>query len=199
MKYFYLYKITNIIDQKVYIGQSVNPKNRWGRHKCDARLKKSKSHLSSALRRYGFDNFLFEIIVQARSLEDIDDLEIACIQQYQSSNKEHGYNISLGGNGKRMVSEETKKKISLFRTGKKASRETIKRMSQSMAGKNKGIKNGMFGTPSEHTTCAKLTISQAYEIRKEYASGSTFSTKLAKKYGVSKKSILNILHNKTYV
>lgn len=67
-----------------------------------------------------------------------------------------------------------------------------------MIGKNAGEKNGMFGTASEDASCAKLTLIQANEIRKEYLAGGTSSPKLAKKYGVSKKTILNILHNKSY-
>lgn len=192
---FYLYKITNVFDGKIYIGQSVNPNGRWRRHKSDAKLGKSKSHLSRAIQKYGVQNFTFEVIVQAKTLEDIDEAEIICIKQYNSSNQNYGYNIALGGNGKRIISEQTKRKISKFRTGKKASEETKNRMSQSMVGKNAGEKNGMFGKKSSH---AKLTIEQAFEIRREYEIGDISILKLAIKYSVSKKTILNIVHNRIY-
>lgn len=199
MRYFYLYKVTNTVNGKVYIGQSANPQARWRRHKSDAKLGKDKKHFANAIRKYGAQKFFFDIIVQAKTLEDIDQVEIDCIKQYRSSDKRYGYNIALGGNGKRIVSKETRRKIAKFRVGQRATEETKKRMSLSMIGKNKGEKNGMFGTPSEKTSCAKLTVAQAYKIRKEYASGKTSSPKLAKKYNVSKKTILNILHNKIYV
>jgi Mor family transcriptional regulator len=57
----------------------------------------------------------------------------------------------------------------------------------------------MFGVSSEKAPCAKLTLLQAIEIRKEYNLGKISSIALAKKYNVSKKTILNILHNKTYI
>jgi hypothetical protein len=52
------------------------------------------------------------VIAQAKTLEDIDQTEIDCIKQYKSSDKKYGYNIALGGNGKRIVSERTRKKDS---------------------------------------------------------------------------------------
>ena len=120
------------------------------------------------------------------------------IEQYKSFDKNYGYNIALGGNGKRIVSERTKKKkkIAQFMTGRIPSEETRKR--RSMIGKNVGEKNGMFGVTSEHASCAKLTFAQANEMRKEYLAGGTSSLKLAKKYGVSKRTVLNILHDKIY-
>ena len=198
MKYFYVYKITNLINNKIYIGQSINPQNRWNRHKSDAKLGKNKKHFANSIRKYGVQNFIFEVIAQARFLEDIDKVEIDCIKQYKSSDPKFGYNISLGGNGKRIMSDQTKKKISKFRTGKKATEETKSRMSQSMIGKNSGDKNGMFGVLSENASCAKLTFIKAFEIRKEYFIDGISSLKLAKKYSVSKKTILNIIHNKIY-
>jgi hypothetical protein len=56
----------------------------------------------------------------------------------------------------------------------------------------------MFGLSSEDTSCAKLTLSQANDIRREYFAGGISSIKLAVKYGVSKKTVWNILHNKIY-
>jgi DNA invertase Pin-like site-specific DNA recombinase len=59
-------------------------------------------------------------------------------------------------------------------------------------------KNGMFGIASEDNPCAKLILKQAIEIREEYKTGLISTSKLSKKYNVSKKTILNILHNKIY-
>lgn len=141
---------------------------------------------------------MFEVIAQAKTIDAIDQAEIDCISQHNSSDKKYGYNIALGGNGKRIVSEETKKKISKLMMGRKPSEETLRKRSLSMLGKNKGDENGMFGTPSENTTCAKLTLLQALEIKREYSTGDISSIKLARKYGVSKKTIWNILHDKIY-
>ena len=182
----------------MYIGQSVSPAARWRRHKSDAKLGKNKLHLSRAMRKHGIQNFVFEVIAQAKTLEDIDQLEVDGIKQYKSSDKNYGYNIALGGNGKRIVSEQTRKKIAQFMTGRKPSEENRKRRSQSMMGKNAGKNNGMFGVASENASCAKLKLTQAIEIRKEYLAGGISSIKLAKKYGVSKRTIFNILHHRIY-
>lgn len=242
---WYIYKIINIKNNKVYIGQSIDPKTRWSRHKSDSKnkLKARNKHLSSAILKYGVESFEFEIIAQCRSLEESDDTEIACIAQYRSIDRKFGYNSSPGGQGKRPMSEEIKKKLSKalkgrpshmkgkthseetkkklsiankgnkFRlgvtvsddtkallskinTGKTASEETRKKMSESMIGKNAGSKNGMFGKRSAH---AKLTVEQARSIRSEYSSGGISMAKLGKKYAVSKKTILNIIHERIYV
>lgn len=192
---YYLYKITNLLNDKIYIGQSKNPSARWRRHKSDSKLLKNKSHLGCAIRKYGIDNFRFEIIVQAKSLEDIDYAEVLCIKQYKSSDRKFGYNISEGGNGKRIVSQETRDKIAKINTGKKASIETKHKMSQSMLGKNSGKNNGMFGIRSPN---AKLTMKQISKIRKDYESGNVSYLDLSVKYNVSKKTIINIIKLRIY-
>jgi group I intron endonuclease len=196
MKYFFIYKVTNILNQKVYIGQSVNPRSRWRRHQSDAKLGKDKKHFARAIRKYGSHNFIVEVIVQSKSLEDIDQAEIDCIKQYRSSDNNYGYNIALGGNGKRIVSEETKKKISKIRTGQQATEETKNRMSRSMLGKNKGTNNGMFGKKPSH---AKLTQKQALDVRAKYLEGTFSMQNLADMFDVSKKTILNIIRNRVYI
>lgn len=238
-----IYKITNLLNNKIYIGQTKNIKNRWSRHKSDAKLgKKYNSHLYEAMRKYGTNNFICEIIVQTQNIEDIDALEVICIQQYNSLNRTIGYNISAGGQTNKLVSAETREKLSKslkgrispmkgknlsqetkdllslankgntyrlgvkvtdktkqllsnINKGKKISEDTLKKMSQSMIGKNAGDKNGMFGQKSIH---AKLTQNQAIKIRHEYAVGDISMIDLSKKYNVSKKTIFNILHNKIY-
>lgn len=195
--YFYLYKITNHVNNKVYIGQTINPKARWSRHRSDARSEekiKRDRHLCCAIRKYGIDNFVFEVIAQTNSLENIDAAEIACIKQYNSSDRNFGYNIALGGNGKRIMSETTKKKLSLLNLGKKASKETKEKMSIAMLGKNAGVHNGMYGIKSSH---AKLTFEQAQKIRVLHPTVKSMK-KLAKMFNVSKRTILNIIHGKIY-
>lgn len=215
-KIFYLYKITNIITTKVYIGQTTNPKNRWAAHKYASNYSKNKDqynyHLYKSMRKYGIENFIFEIINQVETLEKINFLEKNNIKEFNSANRNFGYNISKGGNGLNTMSDETKKKLSQIHTGKKlsvktkkklseinigkkASEQTIKKMSQSMIGKNKGINNGMYGKRGAR---GKITIEQAKEIRQEYKLGNISMAKLGKKYNLSKRAILNIIHNKSY-
>ena len=60
-----IYKITNQINGKCYIGQSVNIAKRWAEHRCKATSKGSEgfeSHFYRSIRKYGLENFSFEIL-----------------------------------------------------------------------------------------------------------------------------------------
>ncbi len=85
-KRVYFYKITNLINNKTYIGQSVNPEERWRKHKFYAESKRKCLYLHNAMSRYGIDNFHFEIvsssIVQDQLEIDLEEENI--IQQWNS-------------------------------------------------------------------------------------------------------------------
>lgn len=92
-----IYKITNKINGKVYIGQSVCIEHRWNQHKSDARLYKSYAPLYCALRKYSIENFSFDVLEECQQ-EKLNEKEIYWIKYYDSTNKEKGYNIKSGGN-----------------------------------------------------------------------------------------------------
>ena len=89
-----IYKITNKINNKVYIGQSKLIEKRWKEHLADYERKDTKLYF--AFRKYGIENFLFEIIEEC-SIEELNEREIFWIKQYNSYNE--GYNMDLGGAG----------------------------------------------------------------------------------------------------
>ena len=108
----YLYRITNQINKKVYIGQTVDANKRWGAHKSFAKNDdKPRQYVHHAIAKYGSENFVFEIIAMCSTQEDADAIEDQLIQQYDSRNKEKGYNLKTGGSHG-VHSEETKKKQS---------------------------------------------------------------------------------------
>ena len=88
-----IYKIENLINHKVYIGQSIDIYNRWNRHKTDNKLNK-KYPLYLAFKKYGIENFSFEVI---KETYDLDYWEIFLIQIYKSTDSNFGYNITNGG------------------------------------------------------------------------------------------------------
>lgn len=93
-----IYKITNLINNKIYIGQSVNIEKRWKTHQTNAFNEKSKEYnkyLYRAFRKYGIDCFSFEIICEC-SKEELDDLEHKYIVEYHSNNEQYGYNETSG-------------------------------------------------------------------------------------------------------
>jgi len=92
----YIYKITNTINQKVYIGQTKDPKRRWYSHRTTAN-KKPKYVINLAMNKYGLENFIFEVIASCFDQEAANESEEIIINQYQSKNPEFGYNIQSGG------------------------------------------------------------------------------------------------------
>ena len=77
----YLYMITNLINQKRYIGITNNPKQRWSNH----RLAKDQSMaIARAIKKYGADNFKFEVLKSNIPIEEIDDYKIEYIKKYNT-------------------------------------------------------------------------------------------------------------------
>lgn len=142
----FIYKYENKINHKVYIGQTTDLVNRKASHRYKSTFTKSKFY--NAVRKYGWDNFDFDVIAQVEEdtlekvTEVLDELEINFIKKYNSFNK--GYNSTSGGHsyrGKevsedfreycknRTYSDETRHKMSESRKRVKVSDETRKKLS----------------------------------------------------------------------
>lgn len=92
-----IYKIENLINHKTYIGQSVNIEKRWQAEKNASKTQKDKAYdypLSRAFRKYGIENFSFEILEECHQSE-LNKKEKYYIQKYDSYF--NGYNQTLGG------------------------------------------------------------------------------------------------------
>ena len=87
-----IYKVTNKINGKVYIGQSVDIGRRWREHMTA----KDDIYFHKAIQKYGVENFEWEVIEQCKK-KDLDEREIYWIEYYDSFNK--GYNCTKGGDG----------------------------------------------------------------------------------------------------
>ncbi len=124
-----IYCLRNKINSKVYIGQtwqSLQKRLNHGYYGC--------SHIKNALDTYNKNNFYYEILNICYTQEEADYLEQFWIKEFDSSNREFGYNLNSGGKSNGTMSEETKIKISKKNLGKKASSETIKKLSDSHKG-----------------------------------------------------------------
>ena len=98
-----IYKITNLINGKIYIGQTrVTEPQRWQQHIWYANNAPEKDSvaLCRAIKKYGKDNFKREILEEINDNEKLNEREIYYIMKYNSTNKDIGYNIALGGFGK---------------------------------------------------------------------------------------------------
>lgn len=94
----YVYKITNLINNKIYIGKTEREIDcRWNEHKSKAR-KNHNSYLYNAMRKYGEQNFIIEELEKVE-LEFLSDREKYWIEFFKSNNKDIGYNLTKGGDG----------------------------------------------------------------------------------------------------
>ena len=102
LKIIGIYKITNLINGKIYIGQSIDIYDRWYQHKYKAFDKKElayNSAIHAAMRKYGVENFKLDILEQCTQ-EELDEKEQFWIANLNSLTP-NGYNILPGGQGNR--------------------------------------------------------------------------------------------------
>lgn len=98
---FYIYKITNLKNKKIYIGKTSgsNPHLRFYNHKKRAFYKSTKNEcpkLYRSIRKYGAENFSFEIILKLNDENEAYDAEEKLIKEFNSM--KNGMNTSIGGN-----------------------------------------------------------------------------------------------------
>lgn len=93
-----IYKITNVVNNKAYIGLSMHLNKRWEEHKNDLiKNKHFNAHLQNSVNKYGIQNFKFEVLEQVEADKDkLSEREIFWINKYKSLNVIL-YNIGLGG------------------------------------------------------------------------------------------------------
>ena len=150
MIYGRIYKITNILNNKSYYGQTrQSPNRRWSQHKQAAK-KGGKMILYNAIRFHGIENFTFEIVYECETLEELNVKEIECIS-INNSLSPNGYNAGKGGdnyektaetraklsasNKGRIISEEWRKNMSIARKGRKITEETRIKMQKAQIGR----------------------------------------------------------------
>lgn len=110
-----VYKHTNKINGKVYIGQTgQTPENRW----LEGKGYIGCTHFYNAIQKYGWDNFEHEIVYNCLSFEEANNYEKELIELYDSTNSEKGYNLMTGGVKSRPC-EITRQRMSESRKGEK--------------------------------------------------------------------------------
>ena len=191
---FYIYKITNKINSKIYIGKTNDLYQRMHSHLSTARNGATNyfyqdngkyNYIHRAITKYGENNFSFDIIDQHENEEIIFQMEKAYISEYQSTNRSLGYNLTEGGEGSsgRKQTEAAKQKIREKAIGRLHTDETKEQMSLSRAGEGCG-----------HNV---LTETQIPEILRLRENGMSYPT-IGKMFGVSKTAIRKICIGKTW-
>lgn len=138
-----IYKATNLINNKVYIGQTINSlEYRKNQHIRETRsLQRKNVYFHDAISKYGANNFLFEEIDSAKTLDELDQKERYWINFYHSTDKNCGYNLDSGGRSGGVKSEETKKKIGITTREKWSNPEIAEKMMNGLKKGNETQKN----------------------------------------------------------
>lgn len=150
---YVVYKAVNQINGYIYIGITNNFKQRLREHKSCANSDsyRYQSRFYNAIRKYGFENFKFEIIETVEDRKTLEEREIYWISYYNSTDKKVGYNITPGGTGGKThdvsgknnpmygkrYTEEEKKKIGEYSKGRKRTEETKRKISEALKGKER--------------------------------------------------------------
>lgn len=129
-----IYKIINLIDNKVYIGQSINIKCRFDSHKSNLKNNHhSNIYLQNAWNKYGEENFKFEILEECTE-NKLDEREQYWLNFYGGLNSDNNYNFREPLSPGRM-SIISRKRMSLARLGKKREKWVCEKLSQSFKGR----------------------------------------------------------------
>lgn len=148
-----IYKITNKVNGKVYIGQTIHSlEARWKRHLKCAR-DGVDTHLYQAIRKYGEENFIHEIICEAKTKNELNILETYYIQEYDSIHL--GYNMVDGGNNNVMFIPEVKQ----HHADVVRSESNRKKISEGMKRK---IARGEFFTPEHRRKLSEKAKQRVY-------------------------------------
>lgn len=132
-----VYAHTNLTNGKRYIGiTSKSPEKRWKNgngYKCGS--------FQNAIKKYGWDGFVHEILFTNLSEEEAKDMEIKLIAEYNTMDNRFGYNLTPGGDSCPISfhSEEVIKKSAESRTGRKHSDETKRKMSLAAMGNKRWL------------------------------------------------------------
>ena len=148
-----IYCIENIVNDKKYIGQSVDIIHRFYEHKSDLNANKHyNTHLQNAWNKYGKDNFIFYVIEEC-VLNMLDEREKYYIKLFGSNMLEFGYNKNSGGKG---ITHELIEKLSCAATKNIWTNERKKQLSEKMAGEN----NPMYGKKHTEEAMTKIIASR---------------------------------------
>lgn len=178
-----IYLIRNKANNKVYVGQSVDIKQRWYNHKRE--LKNGthyNEHLQKAYNKYGKENFEFKIIEYCTE-EELDELESKWIKEFDSMNYNKGYNSESGGNKNKRFSEERIKAIS-GKGNPMYNKHHTEETKEIIRNKNRGQNS-------------KLTVKQVSEIKEMLLKGKSCK-ELAEKYEVDITTISKIFTCKNW-
>jgi group I intron endonuclease len=192
-----IYKVTNKINGKIYIGQT--------KHSIEKRMKQHISghcgrYFYSAIKKYGYLNFIFEIIDSCDNFEDLDKKEQYYIKLYNSDNKDKGYNMTSGGQLGMKYNKESRENLGKSRKGIVMSLETRQKISKAKKGHKQSIetikKRIASHSGSKHYRYGKHCSDELKEKLSKFNMGKKLSEETKKRIGEAcnlRKYIYNII------
>lgn len=167
-----IYKIENLINHKMYIGQTIDFNRRIYLH---IHYLNANRHCNKYLQRswneYGSENFKFELIEDFSNNQCdrdtlkklLDEREIFWIKFYKSSNFMFGYNLSEGGDGATLLGERNPS------YGVKKSDEVRTKISNTIRANksHSGERNGRYGKPVSDETRRKISNANKGRVQSE--------------------------------
>lgn len=158
-----IYSIANIVNNKKYIGQSVDIYTRWCNHKSALKHDRhNNEHLQNAWNTYGSQNFIFEIL-EICDADELDSAEQRYVDMFNTMDNKYGYNNESGGHVNKSLSEEARKKISDKHKGKRLTDEHKQKIGLASKGhtlsedaRNK-IRDAITGIKRSDETCERIS------------------------------------------
>lgn len=164
----YIYKITNDINDKVYIGKTTQTVDkRWKEHIYDMRAG-SQTHFHKAVRKYGVEHFSISVIEEYPN-EELNKMEVYWIGRYNSYNQ--GYNSTIGGDGGK-TSDYPKNHSPIYKIALNENRVLCEYNSIADAAVELG--NKMYGR--NISACCRGQQKQAYGFRWSYVDNLSFNS-----------------------
>lgn len=149
-----IYGIENLINHKIYIGQTTREiKIRFREHRS------ADSMIGKAIRKYGAKKFVAVMLEECETQEQLKECEIFWIKKLNCK-APNGYNLTDGGDGIINPSEEVRKKISESEKGKKVSIATRQKISSSHKGKKPSVEMRLTMSESQKARWAKRRAQQ---------------------------------------
>jgi group I intron endonuclease len=163
----YIYRITNNLNGKQYVGQTLHPDihTRWNQHKRKCKTMLGRC-LFNAYVKHGIENFKFEIVCICFD-EACNELEEFYIEKFNTLSP-NGYNLKSGGKNSRQ-NEETKKLISEKKKGVPSTIVYTDEMRKARSERKMGSKNHNFGKPvsTEQRSAISEKMKQIWKEKKE--------------------------------
>ncbi|HKE97425.1 MAG TPA: NUMOD3 domain-containing DNA-binding protein [Actinomycetes bacterium] len=132
-----VYVIRNLVNGKTYVGSSTDPARRWWAHRKQlADGSHGNRYLQRAYTKHGAEAFRFEIVERFASVVGLREAEQRWLDALRCCDRRFGYNI-VPDTGRRVLSEETRRRMSETRRGRKLSPEHRARIRNAHTGRPK--------------------------------------------------------------